>query len=363
MSAIQHHIVYRQPGRFGGWPANYGIWSWGDEIVLSFTLGYMDLGGGFHKRDASRPFTTMQARSLDGGETWAVIEMPIQAPGGTALSAREHQSADAPGIRPLDPQRDLLPVESPIDLAHPDLAMMCARTDLHAGAISWFYASTDRCHTWAGPYRLGDFGLPGVAARTDYIIDGPSRCTFFLTAAKTNGREGRVFCARTVDGGRTIRFLSWIGPEPEGYSIMPSTLRLPDGALLAAIRRKEGLGPAATYWIELHRSVDDGASWSMWDPQVAVTGGNPPSMIQLRDGRVCLTYGYRIAPTGIRARLSEDLGRTWGGEIVLRDDGGDADLGYPRTVQRADGKVATAYYFNEDADGERYIAATVWDPA
>ncbi len=29
-------------------------------------------------------------------------------------------------------------------------------------------------------------------------------------------------------------------------------------------------------------------------------------MIKLRDGRLCLTYGYRAAPFGIRARLSED---------------------------------------------------------
>lgn len=361
MGSIRHITVYREPGRFGGWPANYGIWSWGDEVVLSFTLGYMDLGGGFHKRDASRPFATMQARSLDGGETWAVIEMPLQAPGGTALSAWEHQTAGGSGIRPLDPLRDLLPVEAPIDFSHPDLAMMCGRTGLQAGAISWFYASMNRGHVWAGPYRLGDFGLPGISARTDHVIDSASRCTFLLTAAKSNGREGRVFCARTDDGGQTFRFLSWIGPEPEGYSIMPSTLRLPGGALLTAIRRKEGQGREATYWIELHRSDDDGASWAMVDPEVAVTGGNPPSMIQLRDGCLCLTYGYRIPPTGLRAKLSEDLGRTWGPEIVLRADGGDSDLGYPRTIQRTDGRIVTAYYFNEDPDGERYIAATIWE--
>ena len=29
-----HRKVYFEPGRYGGWPANYGIWSWGDEIVV-----------------------------------------------------------------------------------------------------------------------------------------------------------------------------------------------------------------------------------------------------------------------------------------------------------------------------------------
>jgi hypothetical protein len=240
--------------------------------------------------------------------------------------------------------------------------MLCGRTGLNDGAISWFYVSVDRCTSWAGPYRIPGFGLRGIAARTDYIIDDADTCTFYLTAAKSDGREGRVFCARTEDGGQTLRFRSWIGPEPDGYSIMPSTVRLPDGALLTAIRRKEGVGPEADYWIELYRSDDDALTWRMTDPRVATTGGNPPSMIPLRDGRLCLTYGYRIPPYGLRARLSEDQGATWGDELVLRDDGGDGDLGYPRTVQRADGKGVAAYYYNDDPDAERFIGVTIWEP-
>jgi len=85
-------------------------------------------------------------------------------------------------------------------------------------------------------------------------------------------------------------------------------------------------------------------------------------MIRLEDGRIALTYGYRGTPYGIRARISTDKGQTWGDEIILRDDGGGWDLGYPRTVQRTDGKCVTAYYFNDRSREERYIACTVWDP-
>jgi hypothetical protein len=46
----------------------------------------------------------------------------------------------------------------------------------------------------------------------------------------------------------------------------------------------------------------------------------------------------------------------------LRTDGGAWDLGYTRTVQRADGQMVTVYYFNDAADRERYIGATIWDP-
>jgi hypothetical protein len=47
---------------------------------------------------------------------------------------------------------------------------------------------------------------------------------------------------------------------------------------------------------------------------------------------------------------------------VLRGDGASRDLGYPRSVQRPDGKVVTIYYFHDPAHIERTIDATIWDP-
>ena len=47
---------------------------------------------------------------------------------------------------------------------------------------------------------------------------------------------------------------------------------------------------------------------------------------------------------------------------MLRSDGGNDDLGYPRSVQRPDGKVVTIYYYNVDKAKERFIAATIWQP-
>jgi hypothetical protein len=84
-------------------------------------------------------------------------------------------------------------------------------------------------------------------------------------------------------------------------------------------------------------------------------------MVRLRDGRIAVTYGYRGAPYGIRARLSEDEGKSWGKEIVLRGDGATWEVGYTRTVQRADGRMVTVYYFAEERERERVIAATVWE--
>jgi hypothetical protein len=36
---VEHVTVYHRQGRFGGWPANHGIWSWGDEILVGFSAG------------------------------------------------------------------------------------------------------------------------------------------------------------------------------------------------------------------------------------------------------------------------------------------------------------------------------------
>ena len=363
---MQHITIYQEAERYAGWPANYGIWSWGDEIVVGFTLGYFKAGGGFHPRDGSKPFVAMQARSLDGGETWQVQETPCRTPGDRGISADEHmhdnlgiahalEAGESPFIRPTE-----------VDFTHPDFALMCARSGLKRGAKSWFYTSIDRCQTWNGPFSLPMFDQTGVAARTDYLVDSRDTCTLFLTAAKSNGDEGRVFCARTVNGGVTFKFTSFIGPEPDGFAIMPASVRLSESRILVTVRCRgsKQKWETAQNWIDLYASDDNGETFSFMNRPGVNTGvgGNPPTLTKLHDGRLCLTYGYRDAPHSIRARLSADDGETWEDELILRDGGGDHDIGYPRTVQRPDGKVVTTYYFDDRPDGERYIAATIWEP-
>ncbi len=136
-------------------------------------------------------------------------------------------------------------------------------------------------------------------------------------------------------------------------------MRLGDQELLAAIRCRD----ETKVWIETYRSFDNGEHWKFKTvPAPDLGTGNPPSMIRLKDGRVCLTYGHRAAPYGIRARLSNDGGRMWRPEIILRADGGGTDIGYPGTVQRPDGKIVTIYYFHDQPKGDRYIAATIRAP-
>lgn len=340
----RHFTVFGETGRFAGWPANHGAWSWGNELVVGFEIGDFRNTERGHAIDYTKPSQHVLARSLDGGETWK-IEHPdsLRPPAGSKIA----------GVPVEDGGKQPIPCPGGIDFTRPGFAMTWRMADIHVGP-SRFYYTYDRGKTWSGPFLAPDFGTKGVAARTDYIVNSKNDATVFLTAAKSNGREGRVFAARTQDGGKSWKFLSYIGPEVEDYAIMPSSLAIGPKSILTTIRRRA--------FIETWRSDDEGADWKFLGKAVEDTGGNPPMLFRLKDGRLALTYGYRKMPFGIRARISEDNGATWSCDLILRQDGGSFDLGYTRSLVRPDGKVVTTYYYNTAKDKERFIGASIWEP-
>lgn len=349
--SLQNVVVYKVAGRYAGWPANHGMWSWGNEILVGFESGQFKVNKSIHAVDYSQKEEHLLARSKDGGETWSV-EKPLSLlppPGGKMA-----------GVPTEDGGKEVTDNATPIDFKKPGFAMTVRMMDKDTGP-SRFYYSYDRGKNWQGPFRVPDFGSKGIAARTDYIVDGPRTMTMFITAALDTGKEGRVICVRTTDGGVKWTEVGKVSvPEGNGFSIMPSSLRVSSNVLLSSVRRAAG----KDYFIELMRSNDDGTTWrsvSRVTADVTSNSGNPPSMVRLKDGRLCVTYGHRAVPYSIRARISDDDGATWGDEVILRKDGGDRDLGYTRTVVRPDGKLVTVYYFNDSRETERYIAATIWE--
>lgn len=339
-------IVFSEPGRFGGWPANGGIWQWEDEILVAFTNAAYKENFLHHSIDEAKPSLSALARSLDGGETWT-YEYPKHYPGDG---------------------RKLLPPGDRVDFSHPDLAMRISGNS--------FFVSYDRGRSWDGPHQIPMFGREKLTSRTDYNVISKDSCLFFLSTEEKDIVQARLqdwaFCAVTGDGGKSFAFLSWMNEPEKVRSVMPSTVRTGPYSLVTTLRRRydqafgDSLPRLSKTWIDAFASHDNGKTWQLLgkiaDTDMGKHNGNPPSLCRLNDGRLCLTYAYRAVPYGIRAKISDDNGRTWGEEIHLRDGAREFDIGYTRTVQRGDGKIVTVYYFTTEANLEQYIEATIWDP-
>src|SRR5713226_81513 len=244
---IKNVTVYSRLGRYGGWPANHGIWCWNNEIVVGFSAAYYKwLGPDRHPYDRSRPEEPYLGRSLNGGETWSIEPAP-------ALVPPEGMYTASPGGRAAD-------LSEPMDFTNPGFAMALRMTEGQKGR-SWFFFSYDRGKSWSGPFNFPMLGQTAIMARTDYIINGQHDAMVFLTAAKSGGGEGRPFVARTTDGGLTWKFVAWIAPDPgAGFSIMPSSVRLSKTGIVTAVRHEDSLRKGPN-WIDAYVTEDNGATW------------------------------------------------------------------------------------------------------
>ncbi len=353
--SVQHGIVFCEEGKFGGWPANHGIWSWENEILVGFVAADHKEKTG-HTYDPASAINKY-ARSKDGGQSWIIEDAYEHGQTGWGHDNNiPYEKASAP-----------IPLGEGIsDFTNPDFILTFLRHNNHNGP-SHFYYSNNRGAEWQGPFWFPDLNTNGVATRTDYIVEAKNKLIAFITVAKSNNKEGRVAMVRTEDSGLTWNLVSWVGQEHEGFDIMPSSLRLSPTELLTVIRTRTSNGQDL---LTSYRSIDNGNTWEKLKDPVADTGkgGSPPTLIKLKDGRLALGYIYRSQyGSRVNMRLSSDNGMSWSDEIILRyGDGATRDVGYPRMVQRPDGKLVIIYYWNNacqaGAKPYRYIASTIFDP-
>ncbi|MBI2478584.1 MAG: exo-alpha-sialidase, partial [Planctomycetia bacterium] len=172
----------------------------------------------------------------------------------------------------------------------------------------------------------------------------------YVDPAKTSKMNAwRSSHFRSDDDGRTWKTVSIIGPRHNETDLFP-------------LGGKSWLAAARIERMELIRSDDHGATWGQPQP---VTERNEINgqLMRLRDGRLLLSYGVRVSGQhGVCAKLSGDNGQTWGEPLRLAHTVGDADCGYPSSVQRSDGKVVTAWYCRQTPQHDGYhMGVSIWE--
>jgi hypothetical protein len=359
VKSAKNVIVFQEQDWFGGWPANNGVWTWdnGKEILVGYAYGRFVEQKGHNiegMSDTTRNVKSRLARSTDGGLTWT-SEDP------------ENYVGDGK-----------LPVSSPggIDFQAPGFAMRVVGTGYHGAhdEAGSFFVSDNRGKDWLGPYRfnglMDDPNLKGTSntSRTGYLVTGPNSCLIFMSMRGVNQDYlDKTYVAETSDGGKTFRFVSWVVPLNDPYrAVMPAVSRLKDGSVVVALRRRDKVKDIA--WVDVYGSMDNGRTWAFLS-RVGETGklnGNPPALVALKDGRIACAYGDRTR-VKLFARISSDGGKSWGGEIIVRDDFqtdkfGDKDFGYPRLAVNHKNKLVAMYYWATKENPQQHIAATIWKP-
>jgi hypothetical protein len=233
------------------------------------------------------------------------------------------------------------------------------------GAIflgGYILRSADGGRSWQGPVYppsiqpeqyLNALGDPLPAYNRGALWEAKDgRILWAVAAGDTSGRTS-VHLISSSDRGTTWKYESQIASDPIVTFNETSVIETPSGDIVAFLRTAGYEDQACAA-----RSKDGGRSFAKWESMGFM--GHPLNAVRLPDNRVLLTYGYRHKPFGIRARIlnPECTDYKTAPEIVLRDDGGNGDLGYTWPVIMDRNTVLVTYYFNI-SDGTRHIAGTI----
>jgi hypothetical protein len=144
--------------------------------------------------------------------------------------------------------------------------------------------------------------------------------------------------------------------DPSLLSCEPHAIVLESGKIIVHIRvHKRGF-----FTIFQSESYDGGMTFTKPRQLLGDQGGAPAHLLRLNDGTLISAYGYREEPYGVRFMYSKDNGETWSTDHVLWDQGLGNDLGYPCSVQLANGDILTVFYARETEEGPAVIHQIKW---
>ena len=351
---MQHRIVVKEKGRYNAFP------------VLNqlpdgrLTIGCISSPFGDHYGLAD----WLTFVSSDDGRTWTQSKDPFLPPNWTGTSPRERYDR----LSGILPDGTLMAVGS---VGH-EFWTMDRREEAEARGLSFVEDETytsrfpgkliitgyrlsvirsrDEGHTW----NRRTWTVPGYKFTVGFprgivLEDGTWLYPIYSMRA---GGESDCLIYRSSDDGETWRLHEAVPRIGSEWALVETE----PNRVLGHIRSTCYWDPAAvdrTYHKDRFHTLetwseDGGKTWTR--PVETSFEGYPNHLLKLRDGRILCTYGYRRAPMGIRALISEDGGRTWDTDhtYVLREDGsglskewppekrarmGGADLGYPISAE------------------------------
>ncbi len=193
--------------------------------------------------------------------------------------------------------------------------------------------SEDGGSTWETPW---DMGYPAMEKHSSFghivTLHGGTLLMPIYGRDITTVEGCCAYILRSSDNG-----LTWNEPSliAEDYNETGLVL-LPGGGLIAAMRSsEEGL-------LAVSRSTDAGHSWDR-PRHVTEAKEHPADLTLLSNGWILMVFGVRREPFGVQAMVSKDEGVTWEERMVICNDLGESDLGYPSTVT-VGGLLVTVYY-------------------
>lgn len=360
---LESNILYDLPGKFGGWPSV--VRTPENELLVVFS--------GDRKHHIDPYGKTLLVRSKDQGRSWSEPQIINDSP----LDDRDPGILVCPDGSWLvslftselfATWKDSVEYYGQQEVNDWQPYINCLTAELREEFLGYFtLCSTDQGDSWSALRRAP------VMAPHGPIVEPATGELLFLGTLVAAGQV-YIACHASRDQGESWYergVLSNAHALDDIYLCEPHLVQLPDGRLLGQMRANS----ADIEKRQLMQSIsaDGGRSWS----PVAATGlwGLPPHLLQHSSGVLLSSYGHRREPFGQRVALSYDAGKTWPQILTLgsicyqertaAEDVGEIyyqipDLGYPATVELADGTLYSVWYQSRPDARDALIFGCRW---